>query len=156
MRKIKANIWEVPAEVKVVPTNGMYTDVDRFTKYAHMGKGLAKQAVDRWPHLAYSLGWRLAKHGNYLYIFSVPADARMALGCPTLVTFPTKDDWHKPAKLDLITQSARELGEAGRQHGWSKVLLPPVGCGLGGLSWDTVEPILDQYLDHHFLVVDRE
>lgn len=159
MKKISCDIWDAYAEVKVIPTNGMWSDTGPhgLAKRAHMGAGLAKQAADRWPELPYLLGDRLARTGNRLYIFPVPPALRERLGCLNIVTFPTKYDWQDPARLLLINRAAGELATARLQNGWERVLLPTVGCGLDGLRWEEVEPILDRHLfESHFAVVIKE
>lgn len=78
-------------------------------------------------------------------------------GGPVFAGFPTKHDWHDRSDLDLIEQSARELAEVANLRDWQTVALPRVGCGLGQRDWKTeVKPILEQYLDSRFIVVDHQ
>ena len=38
---------------------------------------------------------------------------------------------------------------------FSSVLLPKPGCANGGLNWEQVKPLLEQYLDDRFTIIDR-
>lgn len=121
---------------------------------AHMGKGVAVQAALRWQSLPTLLGERLFASGNRLYIFQVPITLRECLNCLTLVTFPTKNDWHDPSSIDLIQHSLRELAAAKIQNGWTNVCLPLIGCGEGGLSREDVIPMMVSALDNSFILVE--
>lgn len=156
MKQTTGDLWRTPAQVKVVPTNGMVTKIEKGLYRAHMGAGVAKQAATLWPQLAYHLGNRLHENGNRIYVFQVPPAYREAMWCTVLVTFPTKSDWHDPSIPALIWNSARDLMNACKQNGWEMVLLPRVGTGLGGLKWDDVKPGLDLYLNDHFTVITQE
>jgi O-acetyl-ADP-ribose deacetylase (regulator of RNase III) len=153
MKHTTGDLWKTSAQVKVVPTNAQFTQLERHVFRAHMGAGVAKQAADLWPQLPLLLGERLQESGNKLYIFQVPPILRDALWCTTLVTFPTKNRWRDKSTYNLIGRSAHELAEARIHNGWETILLPRVGAGLGGLDWTLVEQLLDRYLDEHFTVI---
>lgn len=94
-----------------------------------------------------------------------------------LVSFPTKPQWASPTQLlpryrsnspdfkgrypgwmahsnpELIYCSALELVALADEHGWADVLLPPPGCGMGGLNWKEVKAQLAPVLDDRFTVV---
>lgn len=154
MKKIVGDLWKISAQVKVIPTNGMYSN-DEFPR-AIMGAGVALQASNRVGLLPAMLGHRLKKYGNRLFIFDLNGFHREAAGCPVLVTFPTKDDWRNASTESLITLSCRQLAAAQRMHDWSYVALPAVGMGLGGLPSSVVEPILHEYLSDVFTLVEFE
>jgi hypothetical protein len=98
---VEKDIWEVYAEGRtiVVPTNGSVNKRGE----AFMGRGVAKQAAQRFPDLPYKLGRRIRTPsslfgGNRVHLF---ADER-------IITFPVKRFWHEMADLDLIILSARK------------------------------------------------
>lgn len=72
-----------------------------------------------------------------------------------LVTFPVEESaWSLP-DLRLIARSAHELLGLADREGWARVVVPRPGCGGGGLQWQEVRSILEEYFDDRFLIVDR-
>ena len=56
--------------------------------------------------------------------------------------FPTKDHWRNPSLLAHVEEGLRELASAIQHHGIPSIAVPPLGCGLGGLDWHTVRPLI--------------
>jgi O-acetyl-ADP-ribose deacetylase (regulator of RNase III) len=137
------NIWRVPTDVIVIPTNG---DVNRHGE-AVMGRGLALQAARRYPLLPKVLAHLMRELGNHVL------DAYRPRSLPIIVTFPVKHHWHHVAQLDLIERSAKELVALADHHEYRRVALPRVGCGNGQLDWKDVRPILERHLDDRFTVI---
>lgn len=159
MRVTTGNLWDIQAQVKVIPTNGVFKMDGEKAPTAIMGAGVAAQAAQRYVLLPWWLGDRLEKYGNRLYIFNVPGihrDNLNGVGCTQLVTCPTKDDWRNPSTLGRLTLSLRQLAAAQKMHDWPAVYLPELGTGLGGLGWDVVEPVMREYLSDSFIVVRLE
>lgn len=141
MKEVQGDIWKFYDEGHwiVIPTNG---DTNRFG-LAVMGRGLAKEATQRIPGIAYGLAKQLIDGGNHVHNFN---DIH-------LFTFPVKYHWSEPADLDLIKQSASELtNRTDRMLAIDRVYLPRVGCGNGRRKWSEVKPILE-VLDDRFIVV---
>lgn len=149
MKRVEGNLWKMYSDVKVIPTNGVVSKQHE----AVMGAGVAKQAADMYPFLPYSLGKRIEKHGNYLYVFQLPPYYWLRGKCSTLVTFPTKGHWNDLSTLTQVERSTTELVHAANQNGWGSVLLPEVGMGLGWLPKVDVYDILNDYLDDRFTIV---
>jgi hypothetical protein len=126
----------------IVPTNGMVN----FQGNAVMGKGVAKQAVQKVPTLSQQLGQRLNSVGNQVFCFH---DEK-------IITFPTKNEWWLPSTLELVIRSTLELEQISNVYKnlFDKIVLPRVGCGLGQLSWTNVAPVLHRHLDDRFTVVN--
>ena len=143
MKEATGNIWRLPCDAIVVPTNG---NVNRHGE-AVMGRGIALQAARRWPLLPKVLADLLRSDGNH--VFDVYKPRRL----PTLLTFPVKHHWHQHAELDLIERSTQELVAKANHLAYHRVALPRVGCGNGGLDWTDVLPILERYLDDRFILV---
>jgi hypothetical protein len=114
-----------------------------------MGKGVALEAARRWPRLPCWLGANVRISGNHVYRLSKEDGL-------WIVSFPTKEDWRNPSRIQLIEQSAHELFSLTAQQGWKQVCLPPPGCGLGGLKWKDVEAVLRPILDDRFIVLFKE
>jgi hypothetical protein len=132
----------------VIPTNG---ELDKL-RYAIMGAGVALQAAQTWPESKRQLGKLIDTCGNHCFVLPVTRQPR-----EWTVTFPTKNRWKEKSSLPLIEQSAHELLGLTDTYGWSRVFLPRVGCGHGGLNWlRDVRPILKDILDDRFTVVYDE
>lgn len=161
MKVITGNLWDIQAQVKVIPTNGNYSPMSsdpKNTLYkAVMGAGVALDAKNRYPLLPVQLGERLHKYGNRLFVFDVPQHIRTVeyLGCLTVVTCPTKDDWFHNSDENRLILSLRQLSAAQRMHDWRDVVLPELGTGKGGMQWKTVEPLMQHYLDSDVFTVVR-
>lgn len=135
------DIWEYTATgVIVITTNGSLTRDGRAT----FGRGVAKQAALRYSWLAEKLGRLLAEQGNRVF----------DVGCG-VVTFPVEETaWSQP-DLRIIARSARELRLLADRLGWERIVVPRPGCGGGGLFWKDVQPLLEPYFDHRFIVINQ-
>lgn len=112
-----------------------------------MGRGVALQALRFYPGLDRLLGQHLQTNGDHVGILI----EELTL---VLVAFPVKYQWHQPADLDLIRQSAEELAALATIKGWrGPVLLPRPGCGNGQRTWEDVQPVIAPLLDDRFVVV---
>lgn len=142
MKETRGDLWErQDADALVVLTNGVVTNGALV-----MGGGVAREASDRFAPLAVVWGQDIINHGLHVCAYET------GLG-PALVAFPTKRHWRDPSDLDLIAQSASELVDLTNHRGWGTVVLPRPGCGLGGLKWENVRPILELVLDDRFYVI---
>jgi hypothetical protein len=127
-----------PGCLVVIPTNMQVKQ----NGLAVMGGGLAKQAADRYPTLP-------GHYGNCLRA-GIPRTLFKLCG---LLLLPTKDHWRDPSDLELIRVGCEWLIASTSPN--TQVALPQLGCGLGGLDWETqVRPILEEILtDDRFVVV---
>ena len=132
----RGNIWSYEADWVVVTTNGIV----KKNGEAVMGRGVARQAKDRFPNLARRLAHVLKRRGNHIAIFE---DIK-------IVTFPTKHNWKDSSSLELIDQSCVEIASLPYD---ATFVMPKPGCGLGNLTWNQVRPILEKRLDDRFTVV---
>ncbi len=63
-----------------------------------------------------------------------------------IVHFPTKRDWRDKSLRRDIDEGLRNLALAIRHRGMTSIAVPPLGCGLGGLSWTSVRPLVEHRL----------
>jgi O-acetyl-ADP-ribose deacetylase (regulator of RNase III) len=64
-------------------------------------------------------------------------------GAPLLIiNFPTKRHWRQRSRLDDIKVGLQDLASVVRERQVRSVAVPALGCGLGGLSWDDVRPLI--------------
>jgi hypothetical protein len=139
MRENIIDIWSYLGQaVIVVTTNGSLTRDGR----AIPGRGVARQASEKFPEMRARLGEKLAQRGNHVH--------EIIHG---LVSFPVEDTaWSQPDKR-LIRRSAEELKKLVDQQDWPLVVVPRPGCGGGGLPWEEIKPLLIDLFDDRFIVV---
>lgn len=65
---------------------------------------------------------------------------------PMVLHFATKDHWSQPSKLDSIERGLLDFCSSYEQWGITSIAFPKLGCGLGGLLWGEVQPLMKQYL----------
>ncbi|SKA18882.1 hypothetical protein SAMN02745119_03045 [Trichlorobacter thiogenes] len=139
MREQQIDIWSYQGQAIIaITTNGSLTRDGR----AIMGKGVAKQAAERFPELRSQLGRLLQVRGNHVH--------EILLG---LVSFPVEETPFSLPELSLIRRSAEELRQLADQCGWNAVVVPRPGCGGGGMRWQEVKPMLEEFFDDRFIVV---
>ncbi len=144
MIELVANLWEVPAQVRCITTNGTVMASGKNV----MGGGCAREAAERYPELPLVLGNLLKTYGNHVQImYVVPGFKEF------LVAFPTKDNVVYNSYTSLIARSCRELVFLCDRFHFDSIVIPRPGAGLGGLEWDDVKPICEQYLDDRFTIV---
>ena len=120
-----------------------------------MGAGIAKAFKERWANLPKWYGGHVKAHGNCVRGFHIPMDGTMSHHV-WVFSYPTKHDWREMSNLDLIIQSAHQLVELVNIQGLKHVYLTRPGCGHGGLSWDTVRPLIGPILNDRFTVLVPE
>lgn len=59
-----------------------------------------------------------------------------------IINFPTKRDWRGKSRLADIASGLRALVADVRRLGIRSIAVPPLGCGLGGLDWSAVRPMI--------------
>lgn len=71
-----------------------------------------------------------------------------------VVNFPTKKHWRNPSQLNWIENNLIELKELCIDWEIKSVAIPQLGCGLGGLDWNDVKPlIIETFKDIDITVV---
>lgn len=115
-----------------------------------MGAGLAFQFKQAYPEMyrAYRLECRagLVETGD-VRPHNTP-DGK------TVINFPTKRHWRHPSKMEYIERGLESLRGLVVRNEIASLALPPLGCGLGGLDWDRVRPLIVEQLELPGLEVD--
>ena len=128
------NIFESHAQAIVNPINCV----------GNMGGGLARLFRLRYPEM--NEAYQLACAGGLI----VPG--RMWVWHHTgknltdpsraIINFPTKLDWRNPSEMEYIEDGLEDLRLVIADLKLESIAFPPLGCGLGGLDWEEVEPML--------------
>ena len=136
-----------------------------------MGKGLASRAKYQFPDV-YVHYQDLCRHRKlkmgvpYLYkrgenfINSLMDDPSYPIikkenssenitqnGHRWFLLFPTKNHWRDKSPMSGIEQGLKWLVENYKNLEINSIALPALGCGLGGLSWKDVGPLMCRYLN---------
>lgn len=136
IRIVHGDILEAPAAAVANPVNCVGV----------AGRGLALQFRRARPdnHRAYVAACRagLVRPGRPHVHHPPRADL------PVIVNVPTKRHWRDPSRLRDVAAGIHALAELVDEHGWASLAVPPLGCGLGGLPWSRVQPLLrDAFAD---------
>lgn len=60
-----------------------------------------------------------------------------------IINFPTKRHWRGKSRLEDVASGLSALVADVRRLGIRSIALPPLGCGLGGLDWAVVRPMIE-------------
>ncbi len=125
-----------------------------------MGKGLASRAKYQFPdaYVVYQDACRrkeIAPGRPYLYKREASLDVALAddtFPLPPMnrrtwfLFFPTKRHWRHRSRIEDIEAGLDWIARHYRQEGIGSLALPALGCGLGGLEWAEVGPLMCRYL----------
>lgn len=133
------DIFESGADLLVCPVNCVP---------GVMGAGLALAFARRWPGLR-------RRHST------LARDGRLTVGLAPIVgevgrdfcLFPTKRHWRMPSRLDDVALGLDGLRielanhrAMPRRRALDSIAIPALGCGLGGLDWADVRPLIVEAL----------
>jgi O-acetyl-ADP-ribose deacetylase (regulator of RNase III) len=60
-----------------------------------------------------------------------------------IINFPTKRHWKGKSRIEDIALGLKALTEEVRSRNIKSIAIPPLGCGLGGLVWNDVRPMIE-------------
>lgn len=129
----KGNLIEADAEALVNSVNCE----------GYMGKGIALQFKKAFPE-NFRVYQRACRAGEVqpgrMLVF--PTDSMM--NPRYIINFPTKRKWRANSRLEDIQAGLTALVEEVRGRGIASIAVPPLGCGLGGLDWREVKPMIER------------
>lgn len=108
----------------------------------YMGKGIALQFKQAFP--ANFEAYRVAcnhkeiKPGR-MFVFETDSMINPKL----IINFPTKRHWREKSHIEDIDSGLKSLVEEIKARHITSIAIPPLGCGLGGLSWNVVRPKIE-------------
>lgn len=111
----------------------------------HMGRGIALQFKKRFPanYQAYHQACtRKEVVPGKMFVF----ETGQLLNPRFIINFPTKRHWRGKSRIEDIESGLTALAAELVQRKISSVAVPPLGCGLGGLDWDEVKPLIENTL----------
>lgn len=124
------NIFDSECEALVNPVNCVGV----------MGAGLAKQFKDRFP-------WMFTE-----YVFHCkcspfePGDVTYHWKDNIYIfNLATKDHWKDPSQLLWISYGLTNLADLIEELDIKSIAIPALGAGLGGLNWNDVKPMIEEF-----------
>lgn len=127
---------EVDALVNTVNTVGV------------MGKGIALQFSRQFPEIMPA--YEAACEEGTLKVGTVQTIKLSLLGGMSgpqyVINFPTKQHWKGNSKIEYVETGLQALKAEIEKLGIKSIAIPPLGCGLGGLSWGEVRKSIEDAL----------
>ena len=125
-----------------------------------MGKGLASRAKYQFPDVYVDYqdkcrSGRLKLGKPYIYkressfdeeLADEPKSLEHANARTWFILFPTKNHWREMSDIRYIEEGLKWIKDNYRQIGITSLAMPALGCGLGGLDWKDVGPLMCRYL----------
>ena len=106
-----------------------------------MGKGLALQFKKAYPK-NYELYKEACDSGFIVPGKLIVFETGQFFPPHYIINFPTKVDWRNSSKLEYIHAGLWALEELVTELELKSIAIPPLGCGLGGLNWSDVKPLI--------------
>ena len=137
VKEAKGNLLKADAEALVNTVNTVGV----------MGKGIALQFKKAYPDnfRAYEAACRNGEvRLGEVFVYST---GKLTENPRFILNFPTKEHWRSEARLVDIESGLQDLVEKVVQFRIGSIAIPPLGCGLGGLRWAEVEPLIRDAFD---------
>ena len=126
-----------------------------------MGKGLASRAKYQFPDVyvhyqdlckkeQLKMGSPVLYKREENFIRTLMEDVainKTENGSRWFLLFPTKKHWKESSPIDGIQRGLEWLVKNYKDQNIKSIALPALGCGLGGLSWSSVGPLMCQSLN---------
>lgn len=132
--------------IKIATGNILEADAEALVNTVNcigiMGKGLALQFKRSFP--ANFKAYEAACHSGEvapgrMFIFDRGKQSKPHY----IVNFPTKRHWRDHSRIEDIRTGLAALIADVRRLDIRSIAVPPLGCGLGGLHWQEVKPLIE-------------
>ncbi len=124
--------------------SSMQTYTNTINTVGVMGAGIAKQFKTKFPAMFKDYQQRCEHHkviAGEPYLWK-PTDE----GTAWVLNFPTKQHWRGKSKIEWIEEGLAYLLHHYCEWGIQSLAVPALGCSLGGLKWEQVKPVMENYL----------
>lgn len=110
-----------------------------------MGRGIALQFKKAFPQ-NFSAYAAACKNGEvrpgHMFVY----ETGQLIHPRYIINFPTKRHWRGASRIEDIEAGLNALVETIRRYKIHSIAIPPLGSGLGGLSWSDVKPRIEAAL----------
>lgn len=132
-----------------------------------MGKGIALDIRNKWPTVyeQYTAADPVPVLGSTQFVVLQDEPLQIVVNCFSQNKYRRPKDpsymvYACPAAIEVALRDVFRLAQKGSIPSHVPILMPRIGCSLGGLTWDAVGPIVerlhDEYLQQHSLfVIDK-
>ncbi len=106
-----------------------------------MGRGVALQFKKSFPtnFKAYEVACKLGQvQTGKMFVY----DLNRLYSPRFIINFPTKRHWKNNSRIEDIQLGLIDLVNIVQQQQINSIAIPPLGCGLGGLNWEDVKPLI--------------
>lgn len=110
-----------------------------------MGKGVALQFKEKYP-LNFKRYADACKKGEVTIGKMLVVRDSTLEGEKIIVNFPTKTEFYRKSQYRFIEEGLQDLVRVIAEYNIKSIALPPLGCGYGGLKWEKVKALIEQYL----------
>lgn len=110
-----------------------------------MGKGIALQFKERFPD-NFRVYADACKKGEVKVGRMLVVKESTIYGEKIIVNFPTKMEWFKKSQYTYVEEGLKDLVSVITSYNIHSIAIPPLGCGNGGLKWDKVKKMMEDYL----------
>lgn len=111
-----------------------------------MGRGIALQFKQAYPK-NYKAYREASDQGRIQPGRMFVVDLNRVLNPKLIINFPTKRHWKGNSRIEDIREGLKDLVRILRERKVRSLAIPPLGCGLGGLDWNIVRPLIEKALD---------
>jgi len=131
---VQGNMFAREADIYVNPVNCVGV----------MGAGIAAQFKKKYPNM-------FAEYKQVCLMKEIDIGKCHVWYGPqqkvAVVNLPTKKHWKDPSLIEYVEAGLKDLADTCKDinHGVT-MCVPALGCGLGGLEWDEVKPLMEKYL----------
>ena len=123
-----------------------------------MGKGIALEFKKRFPEclIPYKQACESRKlfPGKLLFVRLVVQPDLFIRKRPGVILFPTKVHWRDKSRIEWIEQGLVFLKHNYHEWGLRSIAMPQIGCGLGGLLWEQVKPLIELYFNNEPIEIE--
>ena len=112
-----------------------------------MGGGVAKAIKEKYP-------WCLSPYKDACEreilqpggVLVVALEVEPVIDYPTIINIATKNHWRGKTRIEWVEEALRNLASLLSKGEFLTVAMPRPGCGLGGLDWEDVGPLVEMHL----------
>ncbi|MDO4259946.1 MAG: macro domain-containing protein [Actinomycetaceae bacterium] len=120
--------------------------VNAVNTHGTMSKGLALAFKKAYPQMFHD--YHVAAQAGRvtlgkMWVWTNPTDTNPRL----IINFPTKGHWRSRSRIEDIQSGLEDLRQVITDRAITSIALPALGCGLGGLDWEEVSPLIISALE---------
>lgn len=117
--------------------------VNAINTEGRMGKGIALQFRQKYPLMFAAYQAACGRRDIQIGTIWPYRDASGVW----IFGFPTKTHWLPPSRIEYIERAMPDLIAQVERLGIRSIAIPRLGCGSGGLKWETVWPVMRPHLE---------